>query len=130
MKCPGCGAFINPAWDRCHACGGCLQGAALLENVGTDDPGPATEYDFLTAYDEATTRLNAVWPKERVNIRALPNYPLIARREAQADAVWLEARQGGRHGELLGKFREVLLDWELSLMQELITPKKHRQKGV
>jgi hypothetical protein len=41
------------------------------------------EHDFLTAYAETTTRLNAAWP-DGMMIKELPNYADIKRCEAAA----------------------------------------------
>jgi hypothetical protein len=68
--------------------------------------------------------LNAAWPHERVIIRAMPNYPLIEKREGEADRIWLEARRTGRHGELFGKFRDAVFALEAALLDGLTTGKK------
>jgi hypothetical protein len=48
----------------------------LIETIKPSSTDPATEHDFIMAYDKPTDRLNAVWPRERVNIRGLPNITL------------------------------------------------------
>ena len=126
MNCPGCGAFINPAWERCHACGGALKGAAFLETVKPDNPGPATEADFQRETEEAFSRINAVWP-EGLAIDALPAYADIQRLEAAANALWIEARHTGRYAELQPRFCSALAAWEAAML-EGVAPDINRKR--
>ncbi len=78
-------------------------------------PGPATEQDFRFGFFEAVDRLNTVLP-HGIKTGDLSNHSDIKRFGDTVDAVWIEARSGGRHGELFGKFREALFAWEAALL--------------
>lgn len=97
MNCPGCGAFINPAWERCHACGGALKGAAFLETVKPDTTGPTTEADFQRIADRHWNRAARLTPNGTDELIA-GSWPGLHRRIVAADTelnrLWLAARKG------------------------------------
>ncbi len=99
MKCPGCEAYVNPAWDRCHACGGALKGAAFIETVKPDTPGPAPEADFQRVTDRHRNRAARLTPDGTGELIAKA-WPGLHRRIVAADAelnrLWLAARRGNQ----------------------------------
>ncbi len=91
-------------------------------------PDPTTDDDFKFAYFEAVDRIQAVLPLG-MKTRKLANYSEIQRREEAIEAVWLEARRGGRHGELFSQFRATLAEWEAVLVQGVwVLRNKHEKK--
>ncbi len=105
-------------------------GNGLLKPVDEHacDPGPASERDFGFAFFDAVDRIQAVLP-HGIKTSELSNYADIERLGDAVNAIWLEARQSGRHGELFGQFRAVLFAWEATLMEGIqILMNKHDEK--
>ncbi len=91
-------------------------------------PGPANDEDFKFAFFEAVDRIQAVLPLG-IKTGELSNHADIERLGDAVDAVWIEARSGGRHGELFSPFRAALFVWEAALIAGVNSEKTVKMKG-
>lgn len=114
MKCPGCSAFINPAWERCHACGGVLKSAAFMETVKPDTSGPATEQDFQLIADRHWNRTARLMPEGTYQTisEAWPGlYQRIKAADMELNGLWQAARRDGTFPDNFRAFKNACRKW-------------------